>query len=66
MQLSDSENARLTLIQSQIVVYRRLTSPLARLPGPEISNWTELVYSYYWLTGKAPMYVHQLHEKYGE
>ncbi|KAJ5179471.1 hypothetical protein N7492_002681 [Penicillium capsulatum] len=47
------------------LLYRRLASPIARIPGPEISNWTELVYSYYWLTGKAPIYVHHLHETYG-
>ncbi|KAJ6191026.1 hypothetical protein N7519_001047 [Penicillium mononematosum] len=46
-------------------IYKRLSSPLARLPGPAISNWTDLVYIRYWFAGKVPYYVHDLHEKYG-
>ncbi|CAG7978278.1 unnamed protein product [Penicillium nalgiovense] len=46
-------------------IYNRLSSPLARLPGPTISNWTELVYIRHWFAGKVPYYVHDLHEKYG-
>lgn len=51
---------------SQHFLYSRLTSPLSKLPGPEISRWTELVYIYYWFSGKIPYYVHQLHEEYGK
>ena len=50
----------------QHALYRRVASPLSRVPGPEISNWTDLVYIYYWLNGQIPLYVHQLHEKYGQ
>ncbi|KGO76743.1 Cytochrome P450, E-class, group I [Penicillium italicum] len=46
-------------------IYRRLRNPLSHIPGPEISKWTEAIYTYNWLNGKTPMYVHQLHEKYG-
>ncbi|CAI7594756.1 unnamed protein product [Penicillium crustosum] len=46
-------------------IYRRLTNPLSHIPGPEVSKWTEAIYTYNWLNGKIPMYVHQLHEKYG-
>lgn len=35
------------------------------MPGPELSKWSEVILTYNWLNGKAPMYVHQLHEKYG-
>ncbi|CAG8893492.1 unnamed protein product [Penicillium egyptiacum] len=47
------------------VIYRRLTNPLSHIPGPEISKWTEAIYTYNWLKGRTPMYVHQLHEKHG-
>ncbi|KAJ5401140.1 hypothetical protein N7465_011629 [Penicillium sp. CMV-2018d] len=46
-------------------IYNRLNSPLARIPGPAISKWTDLVYIHYWFAGKAPNYVHELHENYG-
>ncbi|KAF7713435.1 Cytochrome P450 monooxygenase [Penicillium ucsense] len=46
-------------------IYRRVTGPLAQIPGPEISKWTEAVYVYYWLRGEIPFYVHRLHEQYG-
>ncbi|KAJ5548037.1 hypothetical protein N7513_005271 [Penicillium frequentans] len=47
-------------------LYQRITNPLAHIPGPEISKWTDLVYKYYWFSGKIPYYVHSLHEKYGK
>ncbi|KAK4862890.1 hypothetical protein LT330_003023 [Penicillium expansum] len=46
-------------------IYTRLSSPLARIPGPTISKWTEVVYIRYWFAGKVPYYVHDLHERYG-
>ncbi|KAI1852249.1 hypothetical protein JX266_002427 [Neoarthrinium moseri] len=46
-------------------VYCTLKGPLARLPGPWYSNWTDLVRIYYVLSGKGPSYVQSLHEKYG-
>ncbi|KAJ5377973.1 uncharacterized protein N7496_005382 [Penicillium cataractarum] len=46
-------------------LYRRFTSPLSRIPGPEISKWTDIVYIYYWLNGRIPFYIHQIHEQYG-
>ncbi|KAJ5454167.1 uncharacterized protein N7458_005123 [Penicillium daleae] len=46
-------------------LYRRVTSPLSQIPGPEVSRWTDIVYIYYWLNGQIPLYVHKLHEEYG-
>ncbi|KAJ5671123.1 hypothetical protein N7507_000250 [Penicillium longicatenatum] len=46
-------------------LYQRITNPLTHIPGPEISKWTDLVYKYYWFSGKIPYYVHSLHEEYG-
>ncbi|KAJ6090523.1 hypothetical protein N7486_009338 [Penicillium sp. IBT 16267x] len=48
------------------ILYQRITNPLTHIPGPEISKWTDLVYKYYWFSGKIPYYVHSLHEKYGK
>ncbi|KAJ5993933.1 hypothetical protein N7451_009657 [Penicillium sp. IBT 35674x] len=47
-------------------LYQRFINPLAHIPGPEISKWTDLVYKYYWFSGKIPYYVHNLHEKHGK
>ena len=58
------ESGHLSCLQHAL--YRRVASPLSRVPGPEISRWTDLVYIYYWLNGRIPTYVHKLHEKYGQ
>ncbi|KIW16435.1 hypothetical protein PV08_06487 [Exophiala spinifera] len=47
------------------LLYRAQRGPLAHLPGPEISKWTGVVMSYYWLTGRGVYYVAYLHDKYG-
>lgn len=46
-------------------VWRTLSSPLAKVPGPFYSNFTGLVLKVYWLAGKRATYVHDLHKKYG-
>lgn len=53
------------LNQFQTIIYRRLKSPLAHLPGPELSKWTGLIHTYYYLSGTSAQYVHQLHKTYG-
>ncbi|CDM34858.1 Cytochrome P450 [Penicillium roqueforti FM164] len=45
-------------------IYRRLTNSLSHIPGPEISKCTDANYTYNWLNGTVPMYIHQLHGKY--
>ncbi|KAJ5468765.1 hypothetical protein N7475_006517, partial [Penicillium sp. IBT 31633x] len=49
----------------QRTIYLRFRNPLSHIPGPEISKWTEAIYTFHWLTGKLPMYIHRLHEQYG-
>ncbi|KAJ5925136.1 hypothetical protein N7454_007775 [Penicillium verhagenii] len=49
----------------QKFLYQRFTNQLTHIPGPEISKWTDIVYNYYWFSGKVPFYIHNLHEKYG-
>lgn len=46
-------------------VWRLLSSPLAKVPGPFYSNFTGNVLKFYWLAGKRASYVHALHKKYG-
>lgn len=45
--------------------YRTLTSPIAKIPGPWYSLWTDAVFKYYRMTGQGAPYVHRLHGKYG-
>ncbi|KAJ4396222.1 hypothetical protein N0V93_000441 [Gnomoniopsis smithogilvyi] len=46
-------------------VYGVLSSPLAKIPGPWYSNFTEFVVRWHWLQGQRAKYVHSLHQKYG-
>ncbi|PHH75687.1 hypothetical protein CDD80_2176 [Ophiocordyceps camponoti-rufipedis] len=50
------------------VVYKTwyaLCGPMARLPGPWHSKWTDAVMTSHWLRGSLCQYVHSLHERYG-
>lgn len=46
-------------------VYRAVRRPTSQLPGPWITQLTDAVTLYYWLTGRKAKYVHSLHQKYG-
>ncbi|KAK3324862.1 cytochrome P450 [Apodospora peruviana] len=46
-------------------VFQAQTGPLASLPGPEISKWTDLHVRLMLILGKRAQYVHSLHQKYG-
>ncbi|KUI55449.1 hypothetical protein VP1G_02774 [Cytospora mali] len=46
-------------------VVKCLKSPLAKLPGPWHSKFTDVVLTKHWLQATRPKYVHELHEKYG-
>lgn len=48
-----------------VYLYSVLSSPLAKVPGPWYSNFTELVVRWHWLQGKRASYIHTLHKKYG-
>jgi hypothetical protein len=46
-------------------IYRRLSSPVTRLPGPTISKFTGLYLKWNELHANRTLYVHSLHETYG-
>ncbi|KAK7982033.1 cytochrome P450 [Apiospora saccharicola] len=46
-------------------LFSTVTGPLAKLPGPWYSNLTEVVGKYHLLQGRKPIYIDELHEKYG-
>lgn len=46
-------------------VYKLLSSPLAKIPGPFYSIFTGKVLEYQWIIGNRPKYVENLHHKYG-
>ena len=46
-------------------VYRALCSPLAKLPGPWYTNFTDAAIKINTVKGLTPKYIHSLHEKYG-
>ena len=47
------------------ILLKGLHCPLAKLPGPWYSRYTNLVLKYYTLTGKRIFYIHNIHERYG-
>jgi cytochrome P450 len=47
------------------VIYTAYFAPISRLPGPNISRWTNVVLNYHWLKGTRAQYVHDLHQRYG-
>lgn len=46
-------------------VYKILSTPLAKVPGPWYSLFTGQLIRYYGWAGKRTRYVHSLHQKYG-
>ncbi|KAJ3522695.1 hypothetical protein NM208_g12750 [Fusarium decemcellulare] len=48
-----------------IHIFVRLTSPIAKVPGPAVSNFTSLVLKWNELGANRTMYIHALHKKYG-
>ncbi|KAH7144066.1 cytochrome P450 [Dactylonectria macrodidyma] len=43
----------------------RVVSPLFKIPGPVVSNFTSLVLKWHELNANRTMYVHRLHQTYG-
>ena len=43
----------------------RITSPLRKVPGPYISNFTSLLLKWHELKANRTLYIHALHQKYG-
>jgi cytochrome P450 len=60
-----STSTGVTDTREQLTLYKRATSPLSRIPGPFISQWTNLYLKYQVLSGDRVRYVDALHQKYG-
>ncbi|KAL2284139.1 hypothetical protein FJTKL_09121 [Diaporthe vaccinii] len=55
-----------TLVTLGVFLYAKvLLSPLAKVPGPWYSKYTDVVLKRLWLGGSKTQYVHDLHKKYG-
>ena len=55
------------LVTLGVLLYAKVSlSPLAKVPGPWYSKYTDLVLKRLWLGGSKTQYVHALHKKYGE
>ncbi|KAI1480623.1 putative cytochrome P450 [Daldinia eschscholtzii] len=67
--LSGLKSGQLLLIATGVAilsyVYTILSNPLRRIPGPWYTLWTYTILKYKVVTGKRPVWVHSLHEKYG-
>ncbi|TGO70748.1 hypothetical protein BELL_0673g00030 [Botrytis elliptica] len=51
---------------STIILYNVYTNPLSRLPGPWYTKWSSGILKYNIIKGTRPLYVHDLHCKYGK
>ncbi|KAK5074575.1 hypothetical protein LTR70_010145 [Exophiala xenobiotica] len=47
------------------ILQKCFRGPLAAIPGPWYSRFTDIVLKYYIFTGRRIHYIHQLHQKYG-
>ncbi|KAF7892845.1 uncharacterized protein EAF02_000383 [Botrytis sinoallii] len=50
---------------STIILYNVYTNPLSQLPGPWYTKWSSGILKYNIIKGTRPLYVHDLHCKYG-
>ncbi|KAI0183044.1 cytochrome P450 [Xylaria flabelliformis] len=55
----------LTAIVVSIILRRLFFNPLAKIPGPWYTNWTNIVLKIKVLKGDGPIYVDELHKQYG-
>ncbi|KAI0834222.1 cytochrome P450 [Hypoxylon sp. FL0890] len=69
MELGSLENRQILGIAICVAilgyVYSVLSSPLAKVPGPWHTKWTEAVSKYTAVKGTRPKWIHSLHLKYG-
>ena len=47
------------------IIYKHVTHPLYHFPGPLLAAWSNALHSYWFLGGRQPYKVLELHEKYG-
>ncbi|KAI1109861.1 cytochrome P450 [Nemania sp. NC0429] len=56
----------LSLVVALFAFYRVFFGdPLSKVPGPWYARWIDLIDKYHWMTGDKPIYIHDLHLKYG-
>ncbi|OGM40505.1 cytochrome P450 monooxygenase [Aspergillus bombycis] len=48
-----------------LYLFKRLSSPLAKVPGPWYTNFTSFCLKYHEFTATRRLFVHHLHKKYG-
>ncbi|KAE8370773.1 cytochrome P450 [Aspergillus caelatus] len=48
-----------------LYLFKRLSSPLAKIPGPWYTNFTSFCLKYHEFTATRRLFVHHLHKKYG-
>lgn len=59
--------AILAVLTLSVFLYTKIfLDPLAKIPGPWYSKYTDIVLKRLWLGGSKTQYVHELHKKYGE
>lgn len=47
------------------LVHRIINDPLRQFPGPVIARFSNILHSYWFLSGRQPYHILKLHEKYG-
>lgn len=58
--------AAAAIVLCAVVLVRRLSSPLASIPGPRLGLLSPWQLRYHELRGRRTEYIHQLHLKYGD
>lgn len=63
--ISLTSAAAVTILLLLVGLFRRLSSPLGRVPGPATARLTSLGLKWNELRANRTFYVHSLHQKYG-
>jgi hypothetical protein len=53
------------LLWLSFMIYKAITSPIAKIPGPTYSRFTALYLMLQEFSSNRRLYIHQLHQKYG-
>ncbi|RYP63404.1 hypothetical protein DL771_009302 [Monosporascus sp. 5C6A] len=48
-----------------MILYMGLSNPVAKVPGPWYTAWTEAVFKYHAIKAQGPAWVQSLHDRYG-
>ena len=56
---------QIAILLIAFTLWRHTRHPLYHFPGPRLASWSNVLHSYWYLNGRLPYKILELHEKYG-